>query len=55
MRKDGRITKRAKIKGSGDPLYDRTVMEAVNAVSMMPKPPSDYPYDYVEVTFTLDN
>ena len=55
MRKNGRITKRAKIKGSGDPLYDRTVMDAVNAVSTMPKPPSNYPYDYVEVTFTLDN
>lgn len=55
MRKNGKITKRAKIKGSGDPLYDRTVMDAVNAVSMMPKPPSNYPYDYVEVTFTLDN
>ena len=31
------------------------MMEAVNKVSMMPKPPSDYPYDYVEVIFTLDN
>ncbi len=55
MRKNGGITKRAKIKGSGDALYDRTVMEAVNAVSVMPRPPSNYPYDYVEVTFTLAN
>jgi TonB family protein len=55
MRKNGQITKRAKIKSSGDPLYDRTVMEAVNAVSTLPRPPSTYPYDYVEVTFTLDN
>jgi protein TonB len=55
MRKNGQITKRARIRGSGDALYDRTVMEAVNKVSMMPKPPSDYPYDYVEVIFTLDN
>lgn len=55
MRKNGGITKRAKIKGSGDALYDRTVMDAVNAVSIMPKPPSNYPFDYVEVTFTLDN
>jgi TonB family protein len=54
MRKNGQITKRAKIKGSGDALYDRTVMEAVNAVHTMPKPPSNYPYDYVEVIFTLD-
>jgi TonB family protein len=55
MRKNGQITKRAKIKGSGDSLYDRTVMDAVNAVGTMPKPPSGYPYDYVEVTFTLEN
>ena len=55
MRKNGQITKRAKIKGSGDALYDRTVMGAVNTVSTMPKPPSNYPYDYVEVTFTLEN
>jgi TonB family protein len=54
MRKNGQITKRAKIKSSGDPLYDRTVMDAVNAVSTMPLPPDDYPYDYVEVIFTLD-
>ncbi len=54
MRKNGQITKRAKIKGSGDPLYDRTVMDAVNAVSTIPRPPSDYPYDYVEVEFRLE-
>lgn len=55
IRKNGQITKRAKIKGSGDALYDRTVMDAVNTVSTMPKPPSNYPYDYVEVIFTLEN
>jgi len=55
MRKNGQITKRTKIKGSGDPLYDRTVMDAVNAVGTMPRPPSNYPYDYVEVIFTLEN
>jgi len=54
MRPNGLIVKRAKIKSSGDPLYDRTVMEAVNAVSMLPRPPPDYPYDYVEVVFTLE-
>jgi protein TonB len=54
MRKNGQITKRARIRESGDPLYDRTVMDAVNSVSLMPKPPPDYPYDYVEVIFTLD-
>lgn len=55
MRSNGQITKRAKIKGSGDALYDRTVMDAVNAVSTMPRPPADYPYDFVEVVFTLEN
>ena len=55
MRENGQITKRAKIKGSGDSLYDKTAMDAVNAVSTMPKPPSNYPYNYVEVSFTLDN
>jgi len=55
MRKNGQIAKRAKIKSSGDALYDRTVMDAVNAVGTLPRPPSNYPYDYVEVVFTLDN
>jgi TonB family protein len=55
MLKNGQITKRKKIKGSGDSLYDKTVMDAVSAVSTMPSPPSNYPYEYVEITFTLDN
>lgn len=55
MRKNGQIIKRVKIKGSGDSLYDKTVMSAVNAVSTIPRPPSDYPYDYVEVEFRLEN
>jgi len=55
MRKNGQITKRSKIKGSGDSLYDKTAMDAVNTVGTMPRPPANYPYDYVEVIFTLDN
>jgi protein TonB len=55
MRKNGQIIKRKKTRGSGDSLYDKTVMDAVNAVSTMPRPPSNYPYDYVEVSFTRDN
>jgi protein TonB len=51
---DGRVLKRAKIKGSGDALYDKTVMDAVGRVRQLPRPPADYPYDYVEVVFTLD-
>lgn len=55
IRKNGQIIKRVKIKGSGDSVYDKTVMDAVNAVSTIPRPPSDYPYDYVEVEFRLEN
>lgn len=55
MRSNGQITKRTKIKGSGDALYDRTVMDAANKVGTLPKPPANYPFDYVEVIFTLDN
>ncbi len=55
MRENGQIIKRLKIKGSGDSLYDKTVMDAVNAVSTIPRPPPDYPYDYVEVEFRLEN
>jgi TonB family protein len=54
IQKNGKIRTRAKIRSSGDALYDRTVMEAVNSVSTLPKPPPDYPYEYVEVYFTLD-
>ncbi len=55
IRKNGQITKRKKRTGSGDSLYDKTAMDAVNAVSVLPKPPSNYPYDYVEIVFTLEN
>ena len=54
MRKNGQIVKRKKIKGSGDAVYDRTAMDAVNSVGTLPKPPPDYPFDYVEVVFTLE-
>lgn len=52
--KNGQIIKRAKIAGSGDPVYDRIVMEAVNALSTLPVPPANYPYDFVEIVFTLN-
>ncbi len=55
MRKNGQIVKRVKIQGSGDSVYDKTVMDAVNSVSTIPKPPSSYPYDYVEVEFRIKN
>ena len=54
IRKDGQIVKREKIKGSGDAVYDRTVEAAMRAVQSMPKPPPDYPYNYVEIIFTME-
>ncbi len=55
IRKNGQIIKRVKIKGSGDSVYDKTVMDAVHAVSTVPRPPENYPYDYVEVEFRQEN
>jgi protein TonB len=51
----GTITRRTKIQGSGDAAFDASVMAAVNSVSTAPKPPSGFPYDYVEVEFRLRN
>ncbi len=55
IRKNGQIVSRNKIKSSGDALYDQSAMAAAAAVSVLPPPPKDYPYDYVEVIFTLEN
>jgi TonB family protein len=51
----GQILKSVKIKGSGDSVYDKTVMLAVETVRTLPKPPADYAFDYVEIIFTLDH
>lgn len=51
MNKSGGITDRRKMRGSGDSHYDQTVMDAVNSVSSVPRPPAGYPYDYVEIDF----
>ena len=50
--KNGRITKRTMIQGSGDPSFDQTVMAAVNSVSTLPKPPAGYPDNFV-VRFSI--
>ena len=55
MLKNGQITKRVKIQSSGDANYDKTVMDAVNAVSTVPRPPTNFPRDYVEVEFEIGN
>jgi len=51
----GTITKRTKIQGSGDAAFDASVMSAVTSVDTVPKPPSGFPYDYVEVEFRIRN
>lgn len=55
IRTNGQIVKRILIKKSGDALYDQSAMAAAAAVSVLPPPPKDYPFDYVEVEFALDN
>jgi len=50
--KNGRITKRTMIQGSGDPSFDQTVMAAVNSISTLPKPPAGYPDNFV-VRFSI--
>ncbi|MDF7807772.1 TonB family protein [Pontiellaceae bacterium B12219] len=51
----GTITRRIKIQGSGDSEFDASVMRTVESVSTVPKPPSGFPYDYVEVEFRIRN
>ncbi|MDF7824450.1 TonB family protein [Pontiellaceae bacterium B12227] len=51
----GTITRRTKIQGSGDAAFDASVMSAVNSVSTVPKPPSGFSYEYVEVEFRVRN
>jgi protein TonB len=51
----GTITRRTKIQGSGDSAFDASVMSAVNSVSTVPKPPSGFSYEYVEVEFRIRN
>lgn len=53
IRKNGSITKRALMKSSGNPLFDRTVMDAARSITMLPRPPADYPFDYVIVPFAM--
>lgn len=55
MLSNGRITSRTLIQKSGDDAFDRTVMDAVNSVSELPRPPSGYPLDNIIVQFTVVN
>ncbi|MEI6891979.1 MAG: TonB C-terminal domain-containing protein [Pontiella sp.] len=49
----GTITRSVKIQGSGDAAFDDSVARAIHSVSTVPKPPSSFSYDYVEVEFRI--
>lgn len=53
MRSNGAITARQLTVSSGNTIFDQTVMAAANSISMLPKPPSDYNFDYVIVPFAM--
>lgn len=52
--KNGLITGRTLVKGSGDPSFDQSVMAAVRSVSTLPKPPAGYPDNFV-VRFSIND
>ena len=54
LRKDGRVVRRTKLSGSGNAAFDETVMRAARSVSILPRPPANYPYDYVEILFRTE-
>lgn len=54
IQSNGRITTRSLSQGSGDPAFDKTVMDAVNSVSLLPKPPDGYPLNNIVVQFRVD-
>jgi protein TonB len=54
IQSNGRITKKRLSRSSGDAEFDKTVMAAVNRISMLPrKPPPDYPRDNIVVQFRI--
>ena len=53
MRSNGTVTARKLTTSSGNPAFDQTVMKAANSVGVLPRPPSDYNFDYVIVPFAM--
>lgn len=54
IQSNGRITKRKLTRSSGDTEFDKTVMAAVNSISMIPqRPPPGYPLDNIIVQFRI--
>ena len=53
LRKNGAVTSRKLSVSSGNSVFDQSVMKAANRVTILPKPPSDYNFNYVIVPFDL--
>ena len=54
IQSNGRITKRKLTRSSGDTEFDKTVMAAVNRISIFPQsPPAGYPLDNIIVQFRI--
>ena len=47
----GQITKRTNMTLSNIDSYNKSINDAVKSIGVLPPPPSDYPYSYVEITF----
>lgn len=47
----GQITKRTNMTLSNIDSYNKSINDAIKSIGVLPPPPSDYPYSYVEITF----
>ena len=53
--KNGKILKRINVTLSGNESYDRSVFKAIESIDYLPEPPKSYRYNYVEITFSLED
>ena len=53
--KQGKILKRVNIVLSQDSSYNESVLSLVGSLDYLPKPPNNYKYNYVEITFSPEN
>lgn len=50
----GQITKRTNVTLSNIDSYNKSINDAVKSIGVLPPPPNDYPYSYVEITFRVE-
>ena len=50
----GQITKRTNVTLSNIDSYNKSINDAVKSIGVLPPPPKDYPYSYVEITFRVE-